>query len=97
MSDVKGGSGLRGRDKQQSTLRDVRSGAYDKGGPSQAPDPNEAQRTEHQRAQWGADVRQGVPESETVHAEENDLPQGLSRKRMGPLDKNTGRDGSNGA
>ena len=65
MSDVKGGSGLHGRDKQQSTLRDVRSGAYDKGGPSQAPDPNEAQRTEHQRAQWGADVRQGVPESET--------------------------------
>ena len=54
MSDVKGGSGLRGREKQQSTLRDVRSGAYDKGGPSQAPDPNEAQRTEHQRAQWGA-------------------------------------------
>ena len=51
----------------------------------------EAQRTEHQRAQWGADVRQGVPDADTVHTEESDLPEGLSRERMGPLDKNTGR------
>ena len=61
MSNIKGGKGLHGPDKQQDALRDVRSGAYDKGGPSKAPDPSEGQRTQHQRAQWGADVRQGVP------------------------------------
>ena len=91
MSDIKGGKGLHGPDKQQDALRDVRSGAYEKGGPSKAPHPTEGQRTEHQRAQWGADVRQGVPDADTVHMEESDLPEGLSRERMGPLDKNTGR------
>jgi len=49
---------------------------------------------EHQRAQWGADVRQGVPDAEAAHTEESDLPEGLSRKRMGPLNKHTGRGGS---
>ena len=88
MSNIKGGKGLHGPDKQQDALRDVRSGAYDKGGPSRAPHPSEGHRTEHQRAQWGADVRQGVPDADTGHA---DLPEGLSRERMGPLDKNTGR------
>jgi hypothetical protein len=48
-------------------------------------------RTEHQRAQSGADVRQGVPDAATVRIEDSDLPEGLSRARMGPLDKNTGR------
>ena len=91
MSDIKGGKGLHGPDKQQDALRDVRSGAYDKGGPSKAPHPSEGQQTEHQRAQWGADVRQGVPDADTIHTEESDLPEGLSRERMGPLDKNTGR------
>jgi hypothetical protein len=91
LSNIKGGKGLHGPDKQQDALRDVRSGAYDKGGPSKAPHPSEAQRTEHQRAQSGADVRQGVPDADTVHTEESDLPEGLSRERMGPLDKNTGR------
>jgi hypothetical protein len=52
-----------------------------------------AKRTEHQRAQWGADVRQGEPDPDTVHTEESDLPEGLSRERMGPLDKNTGHEG----
>jgi hypothetical protein len=32
-----------------------------------------------------------VPDADTVHTEESDLPEGLSRERMGPLDKNTGR------
>jgi len=88
MSNIKGGEGLHGPDKRQDALRDVRSGAYDKGGPSRAPHPTEGHRTEHQRAQWGADVRQGVPDAEMVHT---DLPEGLSRGRMGPLDKNIGR------
>jgi hypothetical protein len=91
MPDTKGGKGLHGPDKRQDALRDVRSGAYDKGGPSQPPHPSEGHRTEHQRAQWGADVRQGVPDPDTVHAEESDLPEGLSRERTGPVDKNTGR------
>jgi hypothetical protein len=85
MSDIKGGKGLHGPDKQQDALRDVRSGAYDKGGPSKAPHPNEGQRTEHQRAQWGADVRQGVPDAHTVHTEESDLPEGVVSQKNGPL------------
>jgi hypothetical protein len=85
------GGKVHGPDKQQDALRDVRSGAYDKGGPSRAPHPSEGDRTEHQRAQSGADVRQGVPDAETVRIEDSDLPEGLSRARMGPLDKNTGR------
>jgi hypothetical protein len=91
MPSIKGGEGLHGPDKQQGALRDVRSGAYDKGGPSRAPHPREGHRTEHQHAERGADVRQGVPDTETVHTEESDMPEGLSRTRMGPLDKNTGR------
>ena len=50
-------------------------------GLSKAPDPDEGQRTEHQRAQWGADVRQGVPDNETVHMEKSDLPEGLAREK----------------
>jgi len=86
MSSTKGGQGLHGPDKRQDALREVR--AYDNGGPSRAPHPSEGHRTEHQRA---ADARQGVPDTEKVHPEESDLPEGLSRRRMGPLDKNTGR------
>jgi hypothetical protein len=65
MADIKGGKGLRGPDKQQDALRDIRSGAYDKGGSSRAPQPSAGRRTEHRRAQWGADVRQGVPDADT--------------------------------
>jgi hypothetical protein len=90
MSDIKGGKGLHGPDKQQDALRDVRSGATIR--VVRAKHLIQAkQRTEHQRAQWGADVRQGVPDADTIHTEESDLPEGLSRERMGPLDKNTGR------
>jgi hypothetical protein len=91
MSNIKGGKGLHGPDKQQDALRDVSSGPYDKGGPIRAPHPTELHRTEHQHAQWGADVRQGGPDADTVHTDESDLPEGLSRERMGPLDKKTGR------
>jgi hypothetical protein len=85
----RGGKGLHGPDKQQDALRDVRSGAYDKGGPSRAPHPSEGQRTEHQRAQSGADVRQGVPDAATFVSRTRFFP----CARMGPLDKNTGRGG----
>jgi hypothetical protein len=71
MSSIKGGKGLHGPDKQQDALRDVRSGAYDKGGPSRAPHPSEGHRTEHQRAQSGADVPQGIPDAETVRIEDS--------------------------
>jgi hypothetical protein len=83
MADIKGGKGLRGPNSEQDSLRDTRSGAYDHGGPSEAPAPDEAQRTERQRAQTGADVRQGVSDDNLTHSTEPDLPQGLLRPRVG--------------
>jgi hypothetical protein len=84
LSNIRGGKGLHGPDKQQDALRDVRSGAYDKGGPSKAPHRSEAQRTEHQCAQSGADVRQGVPDADTVPTEESDLPEGCLAREWAP-------------
>jgi hypothetical protein len=72
MWSTKGGKGLHGPDKQQDALRDVRSGAYDKGGPNRAPHLSEGHRTEHQSARRGADVRQGVPD--TVHRRNRTCP-----------------------
>jgi hypothetical protein len=83
MADIKGGKGLRGPNCEQDALRDTRSGAYDHGGVSDAPAPEESQRTEHQRAQTGADVRQGVPDADLNHSTEPDLPEGLTRPRVG--------------
>jgi hypothetical protein len=83
MADSKDGKGLRGPNSEQDALRDMRSGAYDHGGWSDAPTPDEAQRTERQRAQTGADVRQGVCDAELKHAREPDLPEGLMRPRVG--------------
>ena len=83
MADIKGGNGLRGPNSEQDALRDTRSGAYDHGGPSDAPTREEAQRTERQRAQTGADVRQGVGDAELQHTLESDLPEGLTRPRVG--------------
>jgi hypothetical protein len=77
------GQGLQGRDNQQEGLRDERGGAFDNGGISRAPDKTEAQRTAHQRAQHGADVRQGVSDAETRASKESDLPEGLKRTRKG--------------
>jgi hypothetical protein len=79
----KDGKGLRGPNSEQDALRDTRSGAYDHGGPSEAPTPEEAQRTERQRAQTGADVRQGVSDADLKHGTEPDLPEGLRRPRVG--------------
>jgi hypothetical protein len=83
MADTKGGKGLRGPNSEQDALRDTRSGAYDHGGVSDAPTSGEAQRTEHQRAQTGADVRQGVSDADLEHGTEPDLPEGLMRPRVG--------------
>ena len=82
MADTKNGKGLRGANSEQDALRDTRSGAYDHGGSSDAPTPDEAQRTERQRAQTGADVRQGVADAELKHGKEPDLPEGLMRPRV---------------
>lgn len=91
MTDMKGGKGLHGPDKRQDALRDGGSRAHGKGGPKTASHPDEASRTEHQQTQSGADVRQGVPDAQIMRRENSDLPEGLSRKRMGPLNKDTGR------
>ena len=53
---------------------------------TESPDTN--QRTAHQDAQAGADVR-GDP----VPTSDVNLPEGLRRQRMGPYDKDTGRKG----
>lgn len=82
MANIKGSKGLRGPNSEQDALRDIRSGAYDHGGKSDAPTPGEAQRTERQRAQTGADVRQGVADAELEHSKEPDLPDGLMRPRV---------------
>jgi hypothetical protein len=83
MAHIKGGKGLRGPNSEQDALRDTRSGAYDHGGASDAPTREEAQRTNRQRAQTGADVRQGVSDAELNHDSESDLPEGLTRPRVG--------------
>ena len=75
---------LRGRDKKQDRLRDTRHGAYD---PVGAQTQNDAsQRTPHEDAQPGADVR-GDPNPASGFK----LPEGLRRQRMGPYDKDRGR------
>jgi hypothetical protein len=87
MTETKGGKGLHGPDKRQDALRDEGSGASGKGDPGKAGPLNEAR---HQQGQRSADMRQDVPD-ETLRRGDSDLPEGLSRKRMGPLDKDTGR------
>jgi hypothetical protein len=83
MTHNKAGQGLQGPDKQQEGLRDKRSGAFDSAGASQAADKAEAQRASHQRAQPGADVRQGVSDAETTASKQSDLHEGLERTRKG--------------
>ena len=91
-NDPKGGDGLRGPDKQQEGLRDERRGAYDSAGPARNADKGASQRTEHQRAQTGADVREGVGGDATGPADNFEVPEGLKRQRMGPYDRDKGRD-----
>jgi hypothetical protein len=86
---TKAAEGLRGRDSQQERLVDKRAGAYDPvnalGG--RQPDQIQEQRTAHQNAQPGADVRgEPLPPAGT-----DDLPEGLARPLASPLNKTTGR------
>jgi hypothetical protein len=72
-------------------LVDKRGGAYDpinEFGKPRPPQVREAA-TPHQKAQWGAEVR---PEPLPGPDEgPYPLPEGLRKKRMGPLNKDTGR------
>jgi hypothetical protein len=77
------GDGLRGPDQQQGDLRDVDCGTY-----SQPAEQGIAgERTPHQDAQPGAEVRR----QPSMVQREEDLPEGLWRERKGPYDKNVGR------
>ena len=78
--------GLHGEDQRQGDLRDIQGGTFDAnpGDHSATGKPLE-QRTPHQDAQSGADVR---PDS--VHSPDT-LPDGLRRERKGPLNKTSGR------
>ena len=85
----KGQDGLRGPDRRQDRLRDRGRGAHDPAGRIVA--PSESARTEHQRAQTGADLRQGVPIEQAATVAEPALPEGLTRDRKGPYDRRVGR------
>jgi len=75
-------TGLSGHDKQQGDLQDVDAS---RGQPREAGTAGE--RTPHQDAQPGADVR-GQP---SMVKKEEALPEGLRRERKGPYDKDVGR------
>jgi hypothetical protein len=82
-------SGLRGSDKRQDHLRDSRQGAYDPVGNNAVPDAS--RQTPHELAQPGADVRGEPIPAETLPVDDHALPEGLKRKRKGPLGKAEGR------
>ena len=80
--ELHGGNGLRGADKSQGALR------VDDATLGQPPDGGSAgERSPHQDAQHGADVR-GQP---SMVQKQEALPEGLRRQRKGPYDKNVGR------
>ena len=81
------GKGLRGVDKKQDNLQDDRQGAYDPVANVDAADFS--QQTARERAQPGADVRGNPVPTTTGYA--HSLPEGLKRRRKGPLNKTTGR------
>jgi hypothetical protein len=73
-----------------SNLVDKRSGASDRGtNTKQTITKEDSKRTERQRGQWGADVREGVPTANVVPG--NDMTEGLQRERKGPYSKTRGR------
>jgi hypothetical protein len=73
-----------------SDLREKRSGAYDRGtDEKQTITKRDSKLTAHQREEWQADVREGVPTTNIVPS--NDIPEGLRRKRKGPYSKTMGR------
>jgi hypothetical protein len=81
------GKGLRGVDKKQDSLQDNRQGAYDPVANVDVADAS--QQTARERAQPGADVRGKPVPANTGSA--RSLPEGLKRRRKGPLNKTTGR------
>jgi hypothetical protein len=87
MATVTRRPGLRGVDKKQDNLLDNRQGAYDPVSKVDAADHSE--QTAHERAQPGADVRGKPVPTTTGYA--GALPEGLKRRRKGPLNKTTGR------
>ena len=79
-------AGLHSQDKQQGDLRDTCGGTYGVKPKSHgARDRSMEERTAHEDAQPGADVR---PDGTLV---ESDLPAGLQRGRKGPLNPKHGR------
>jgi hypothetical protein len=78
------GQGLRGPDKQQSGLRAIDPSFGD---PAHG-DPSEVQQSPHQAGQHAADVR-GNP---AMVQSDDRFPEGLTRPRKGPYDKDCGRD-----
>jgi hypothetical protein len=73
-----------------SDFVDKRSGASDRGTETNKTITQaDSKRTERQRAQWGADVREGVPTDNVVPGD--DMPEGLQRERKGPYSKTAGR------
>ncbi|MFN5574267.1 MAG: hypothetical protein ACK495_39690 [Bradyrhizobium sp.] len=71
--------------------RDLRSGAYDPVSKDGLPQPQQVKddTAPRQREQWGADVR-AEPLPGTVPVR----PEGLPRERRDPLNRNTGRRGT---
>jgi hypothetical protein len=78
-----GGDGLRGADRQQADLVD-----QDSRTPRRLPPTNTDRRSEGMAAQPGAEVK-AEPLSQTAAL--NAPPEGLRRRRRGPLSKTTGR------
>jgi len=77
MPNSKDEKGLRGPDKQQRALRDVREGAYDRGRVS---------RTRGQQSgQSGAEVPESAPPAETVPGTASKLPEGRSVRCEVPI------------
>jgi hypothetical protein len=68
-----------------SDLRDPRAGTYDTDPSERSKAPFTFPRTAHLNAQPGADVRE-----EPIGGDQ-EMPEGLLRPRMGPLNKSTGR------
>ena len=79
--------GLYGKDRGQDSLRDCRQGAFDLVGTQAKTDAS--QRKPRQDARPGADVPGDPVPAKFGTAR---LPEGLKRQRMGPYDKDRGRD-----
>jgi hypothetical protein len=74
--------------KYGTDTRDIRGGDYDPINEDGLPQGDQVRdkATEHEKVQWGADVRADpLPGTEPV------LPEGLVRSPAGPLDARTGR------